>query len=329
MPSDGGFMGTQPVRVLEHNVLAWFEGKYPDFRSELEDIGKKFGTTRAIKYFCDEAPILGHQEGNMTPYITIDGGQIGIHETFLSYVWGLSYAFLVIFDEKIHGPQTRKQPAHGKPLGYFLSKGYAVLDYGLSLITEFRKWPPDLPNPEIYKSEDRYFVERTNAIYLAAVDFILCHELAHIACGHLEKQALHRGGNGTSLEIKEFEHEADKWALDCVSKGIQQPQRSLTAVGFGAVAGLGSLLFLNRDLTSRTHPDKNDRIRNVLSGLSLDDYHSLWGIAAAFYIAWDHRFSAGLHFSGEYETYRALVRAIDSQLESKKREKQERRIGLD
>jgi len=324
-------MGTQPVRVLEQNVLAWFEGKYSEFRAELEQIGKDFGTTRGIKYYCDEEPIRGDPQGDMTPYVQVEGGQIGIHETFLSYVWALSYASFVIFDEQFHGPRTGKQPEHGKPLGYFLENGYKVLNYGLSLITEFRKWPADLPNPDTYKGEDTHFPGRTNAIYLAAVDFILCHEVAHIACGHLRRlqEAEQSGQYITSREIKEFEIEADRWAVERVRKGIRPPERSKTAVGFGVVAGLGSLLFLNRELTSSTHPDKDDRIHNALLALSVDDLDSLWGIVAAFYAAWDRRFGVGIDYSGEYENYKALVDHIERQLDPLKRDEEVRRFGLD
>jgi hypothetical protein len=104
----------------------------------------------------------------------------------------------------------------------------------------------------------------------------------------------------------------------------------VTTVGFGAIAGLGSLLFLDRDLTSRKHPDKDECIRNVLSGLRIDDRDNLWGVAAAFYVAWDNLFTAGLELSAQYETYGALVRAIDTQLESRKADGgQERRLRLD
>jgi Peptidase U49 len=320
MPTDRGVAGTQPIRVLDNNVLDWFEGKYSGFHSELEDLGKQFGFARHIKYLCGEVPIFGGEGEDLIPYVTADTGQIAIHETFLSYVWGLCYAFLVLFDEEIHGPQTGKQPGHGNPLGFFRLKGYAMLDYALSLVRGFNKWPADLPNPESHNSEDKYYVKRANGIYLAAVDFILCHELAHIALGHLQKhkQAPYRQRGVSSREIKRLENAADKWAFDRILKGIRHPKRTLTTVGFGAIAGLGSLLLLNRNLTSQTHPDINDRIRSVLARLPIDPRDSLWGIAATFYFAWNNRFNGGLDFSRKYETYSALVEAIDSQLESRK-----------
>ncbi len=321
MRSDTKVIGTQPVKVLDYAVLEWFEGKYTEFRAELETIQSQFGVTRAIKYLCDEMPILGNQEGSLIPHITIGEGRITIHETFLSYVWLLSYAFLVIFDEKIHGPRTGKLPLHGKQIGYFYPKGDAALNYGLSLIEEFAKWPADIPNPEYPSSEDAFYVERANGIYVAAVDFILCHELGHVACHHLRKlnQSWRSRRPLTQAQSKKFELAADKWAFERVVKGIRPPQRTLTAVGFGAIVGLGSLLFLSQSLTSPSHPDSDHRIRILLSSLSLDPGDNLWGVVAAFYIAWNIRFSTGLDFSGHYEDYEALVRAIDRQLGSRKR----------
>jgi len=316
--------------VLEKNVLAWFEEKYPEFRQELEQIGREHGNVRTIKYFCDEAAMLGHMRGNMTPYVDSATGEISIHETFLSYVWGLSYAFLVIFDEQIHGPQIAKVPEHGKPLGHFVARAYSVLNYALSLLTDFQPWPEGLPNPEDYEDEDEFYVLRANAIYLAAVDFILCHELAHIACGHLRRlqNAFKQSQHITFHERRKLEQEADQWAFICVQKGIRG-ERTTTTVGFGAIAGLGSLLFLQPELTSRTHPDKDDRILNVLNGLSLDEKDSLWGIAAAFFLAWKEGFNGDINLPIEFDTYRELVLAIRSQLKSLKRQEEESRMGLD
>jgi hypothetical protein len=323
MLDDQEFISTQPVRVLEGNVLAWFEGKYPEFRQELEEIGRKYGNVRTIKYFCDEAPILGHKEGDMTPYVKIANGEIALHETFLSYIWALSYAFLVIFDERMQRPRIGKQPAHGMPLGHFVDQAYSVLDYGLSLLTEFHQWPKALPSPESYSADDKFYVERANGIYLAAVDFVLCHELGHIACGHLGR------ASSDPVEIKEFEQEADQWALARVRKGIRPPERTYTMVGFGAIAGLGSLLFLKRELTSDTHPDKDERIINVLTSLSIDDEDNLWGIAAAFFIVWNEYFKGDMDVSGEYNTYKDLIQAIREQLQPLKRHKENGRMRLD
>ena len=256
---------------------------------------------------------------------------IEIHETFLSYVWGLSYASFVLFDEEINGPHTGKRPEHGKSLGYFSSRAYAVFNHAMALRRDFREWPPHLPNPETFGEEDRHYIEKTNGIFLAAIDFILCHEVAHVSCGHLrtKRQAQSRGHFITSLEEKEFEWEADNWAIARVKRGIRSADRNTTVVGYGAIVGLGGLLFLNRNLTSRSHPDKNDRITNVLSMLSLPDLHNLWGIAATFYLLWDHAFQVGLNFPRDFASYKELVQWTNHQLQPLKLGEEEDRVGLD
>ena len=323
-------MGTQPVRVLEQEILGWFEGKYPEFRSELEQIISASGASRAIKYCCDEAPIITPNGDVLTPYV--ENGQICLHETFLSYLWALSYSIMVIFDEKLHGPKTGEQPPHGKPIGHFLQYGYDVLEYGLSLVKDYKSWPADLPNPDTnwYKGEDSYFPTRANGIYLAAVDFILCHEIAHVECGHLKKmaEAQSKGEYLTKQEIKAGEIEADAWALERVIRGVRDPTLR-TSVGFGTVAGLASILFLGTELTSSDHPDTDNRIRAVLEGLGEKKIGSLWGIAAAYYMAWSIHYKIGLYFKGEFDTYGDFVDEIERQLRDRKDSEEMRRLGFD
>ena len=326
-------IGNQPVRVLELNVLDWFEGKYPEFRSELEQIGAASGASRSIKYYCDEAPIRNPNGGVLTPHIAIKNGEIGLYETFLSYVWALSYSILVIHDEQLKGKMTGIQPLHRKPIGHFLQYGFDVLNFGLSLVEDYKPWPADLPNPDPkwYRGEDDFFPTRANGIYLAAVDFILCHEVAHVACGHLKKiaEAQSKGECLSRQEIKAVEAEADRWALKRVIRGINDTTRAKTTVGFGAVAGLASVLFLGTELTSDSHPDTDTRFRAVLEGLGEEKTGDLWGIVASYYIAWSTFYGVRLDFDGEFDTYCDLVDEIERQLQDRKVFEEMRGFGFD
>lgn len=319
--------GTQPVRVLEQNILYWFERKYPEFRSELEQLG-----VTSIKYYCDEMPISNPNGYKQTPHVT-DNGQICLHETFLSYLWALSYSIIVIFDEGLNGPKTGKLPSHGKPVGHFLQYGDDVLKYGVSLVKDYKPWPTDLPNPDLkwYKGEDSHFPTKANGIYVAAVDFILCHEVAHVACGHLKKmaEAKLKGEYLPKYEIKEGEIEADAWALERVIRGIRDPKRPKTTVYFGAIAGLASILFLGTELTSSTHPDTDNRIRTVLERLGGEKIDSLWGIAAAYYMAWSNCYKIGIDWQDEFDTYSDFVDEIERQLLDRKDSEEMRRLGFD
>ena len=298
------FLRTQPVLALNNSVEAWFERKYPEFLQELKDICGNYSNAGKITLFSNEMPMRCS-----LPYVKSDG-EIVLDETFLSYMWALSYGFMVIFDEKIHGPLTGKQPDHGKGLGHFLDRGYRVLEHGFRLLEGFQRWPQDIPNPENCNESDKYYVEKANGIYMAAADFVLCHELAHLACGHFNKQC--------EIPKKTLEQEADLCALTWVRKGIG-PDRSLTTVGFGAIVALSSPLFLDRRMVSDTHPDKDERIANMMTCLAVEDRGLLWGIAATFFLLWKERFNISLNISSEYETYKELFQDIVCQLQPLKR----------
>ena len=298
---DRDFQGKQPVRVLEHDLPAWFECKYPEFRQELKTKCQNHPNAGLIKYNIDEIPVRC-----ALPFVKRDG-EIVLYEVFLSYIWALSYAFVVIFDEGIHGPRAGIQPAHGMGLGRFLNGANKLFDYGLSLLDLFQSWPKELPSPETCNEVDTYYVEKANGIYLAAADFILCHEFAHIACGHFDKTS--------DTPSKMLEREADLIALEWVMNGIREPERPQTTVAFGAVAGLGSLIFLGRRLTSRTHPDIDERIANVMTRFPIEDRDNLWGIATVFFFLWKERFKVSLKFANEYDTYRVLFEDIIRQLQ--------------
>ena len=306
--TDYNFQGRQPVRVLENNVLAWFEEKYPEFRQELEDIFRYCSRGGEIELYRDEVSV----KDGIKAYVNPDG-KICLHETFLSYIWALSYSFMVIFDEEVHSLVIRQQPNHGKGIGHFVPKARKVLSYGFSLRNEFQRWPETLPNPENYNECDIYYVEKANGIYVAAVDFILSHEVGHIACDHFRKL------EKTPDKRKELEQEADLWALDRVLKGIKLPKRTKTTVGFGVIAGLGSLLFLNSKLTQHDYPDNDERIANIMTGLDIDDIESLWGVAVTFFLLWKEIFGIRLNISSEFNTYKEFFQDIICQLQPLKR----------
>ena len=295
------FQGRQPIRVLEHNISEWFECKYPDFPQELKKKCKNYPNAGVIKFNIDEIPVRC-----ALPYVKSDG-EIVLHEVFLSYIWAMAYAFVVIFDEAIHGPRAEIQPAHGMGLGRFLDEANKLFDYGHSLLDVFSAWHENYPNPENCTEVDRYYVEKVNGIFAAAADFIICHEFAHIACDHFAKT------NNTPRKM--LEREADRIALDWVMNGIREPERPRTTVAFGALIGLGSLLFLRLRLTSCTHPDIDERIANIITESAVEDRDNLWGIGTVFFFLWKKRFNVCLKIATEYDTYRELFEDIIRQLQ--------------
>ena len=149
---------------------------------------------------------------------------------------------------------------------------------------------------------------RAEYTWLLSISFYLT-KVGHIACDHFRKLGK------TPDKRKEFEQEADLWALSRVQKGIRSPKRSQTTVGFGVIAGLGSLLLLNKDLTQHDHPDNDERIANIMTGLNLNDIENLWGVAATFFWLWKEVFGVRLNISSEFNTYKEFFQDIICQLQ--------------
>ena len=325
-----GCIGLQPVRALEGSVLHWFETKYPEFVQELKDINVQWGLPGRINYYCDKVPIIAcDPQDSMIPHVD-ENGVIGLHETFMCYLWALSYGFLVVFDEDIHGPNLNESSGHGQPIGTYVPAAYDLLNYGARLLQKFSEWPPNLPDPEKSSAEDQYYVQRANGVYVAAADFILCHEVAHVACGHTEvlRKARLRGKTLPSHDVRQMEIEADAWALYRVMKGVTQTRTAMT-VKMGAISGLGSLLFLSSRISSHDHPDTDDRLTAVLSAMSADATDNAWGVASAYLMAWNQAFKKQLEIPVEVGTYKELYESIRLALESLKSEEVASRFILD
>jgi hypothetical protein len=314
-------IGHQPVRVLENAVLQWFEDKYPQFRAVLEQAGRSHGLDRHIRYYCDKEPVrAAFSSTTLTPFIDSRHRQICLFETFNSLLWAVSYATMIIFDEQVHGPRIAEEPAHGYGIGHFLDRAYRVYTFGLSLITKYSDWPINtLPNPLRYTEEDRFYVERANGIYVSAVDFIICHELAHATLGHLRLSPTSR------FEIRQLENEADQSAFACLRISTEH-NRPLTNAAFGAIAGLGACLLLSDHLSSTTHPDTDGRILAALQTLRVDAIHNLWGVASVPLLLWCSAHAPSIVLDGGYDTYGDMFVALLKKLEPLKTQEEIARI---
>jgi hypothetical protein len=85
--------GNQPIRVLENRIFNWFKETYPDFHEEV-DSEMEFNGLKGINIIYGDIAIPEVPEIN-------EAREIVFHETFLSYLWTLSYSLFVIFDEVV------------------------------------------------------------------------------------------------------------------------------------------------------------------------------------------------------------------------------------
>ena len=285
--------GLQPVRVLEQNIIHFFENAHPLFLNELKKLVNDSGLNPGISYIVDEKPLfIKDSDGDLnfrSPNVNIEK-RIEIQETFLSYLWIICYTLFVVYLEI--------DPSKNKLNNFHQSKYYKdalnLFKYGISLFNNFSKWDNNLPNPEIYNDEDKLYadyIEKTNAIFLYAVDFVLIHEVSHVKCHHIDFLKNHK--NITKEEIKKMEYEADKSATETLIEAMKDKENELT-ISLGFLSAICSLLLLSKEYTSSTHPDNDERIKISLEQLNIEEKHFLWNIAAVAILLWNDIYKIGL-----------------------------------
>jgi hypothetical protein len=293
--------GSQPVRVLQHNLTHGLENANPGFLTELKRLIAEEGLQPGISYRISDCPIVG-PKGSGSPSVRSSDKKIELPETFLSFMWGVAYTLVVVFSEMILKPAQIGRTV--KPDARSLEGADKLLKYATSLITDYSRWAIHaLPNPEFYDPQDDPYVEKTNGAFVPAVVFVLCHEAAHVALGHCTLDNL--GVYVPSMDSKLDETAADFYAIDTMRKNptdgrFQWPEAT------GIIAGLTSLLMLSKEVREDRHPDTDERLIAAVRRLDLPGESLLWGLGAAAIKLWDNHYNRGLVWPEESDSYKAL-----------------------
>lgn len=296
--------GTQPVRVLKHNLTHRLVERNETLIKQLHS---DFRLAKNIKYHIAELPLYDHQ----TPYID-EYGIINIHETFLSYIWAISYCMFVIYEEGIAIPDQLKRgiPTHKKHCPELIEIAKDLFGYAKSLIVVFSDWDKEnLPNPEYFdeQTEEGWYILRNNDLYVEVVNFILCHEIAHAELEHINKKI----NNVLSEEqIKQLELDADTRAIHLMLEKC----RNIRITELALIIGLASMLFSGNSLDGgKGHPDIDKRIENVISIISPKDDSSIWPLLVLFIKLWDEQFSFNFSHETHYNNYKELYYELINQ----------------
>lgn len=304
--------GSQPIRVLQHNITYQFETTNPTFTELSKTIIKDKGLQPGIAYHINNSAILDKVDGQaQTPFVN-GKGKITVHETFLSYVWCICYSMLVLYEEAI---AKTSQNQVSKTLIYEIDnqkieKAQELFDYAKTLITSYSEWDKnELPNPEIYSQDDVFFIERANGLFVYAMNFILCHEFAHIEKDHLEQ--LKQGKNSES-HILSFEKEAYERAMTLVLSGANENTKLSAEIG--VLVGLCSMLFFKQKSVTTTHPATDDRIHSLIEKAKPSNADAHWGIASLAFKLWDNQFMKNFNWPTEVHDLKELYELIREEI---------------
>lgn len=289
--------GEQPIRVLKHNLTTRLVERNEEY---IKSLHSDFRLNKEIKYHIANLPLVENQ----TPYID-ESGMINIHESYLSYVWCVSYYFFVLHEEGIAIPNSiyRNLPVHKSHNPELINEAKELFDYAKSLIRVFDSWEKEkLPNPEYYDEDTSqgWYILRNNDLFVESLNFILYHESAHAEFEHIKKIKSEKlDGN----EVKSLELEADTRAIELIlSNG-----RNRNASELGIVFGLASMLFFSNNLSGGSrHPNIDKRLENAIELFNLKDDSPIWTMLVLFLKVWSEQFGLGLKNQPAYNTYKEL-----------------------
>ena len=265
--------GELPVRGLVGILLDWFYELDEEFLLAYREEMRFNGLPEKISYRIDAAPISDQA------CVTQEKG-IELYETFLQYLWCLSYAGYVFFREGFMNPHMAGTFKGVLDVGNpFMKKAEAVLQLGLSLRTEYSPERFDgVPNPIEHDAIDKDHVEKANAIFAAAASFIIVHEFAHFYMGHVGTVAF-------GSQSKADESAADAYALHVIRQSMGKEQRRDVTHILGVTTALTSLMLLTPDLRGgEDHPDPDERLRCAVEILGVEDESQWAAISMGLYL---------------------------------------------
>jgi hypothetical protein len=270
------------IRALEHNITKAFERAVGVGLPQTISSGT---VRREIDFLIDEVPLR-------TPYADANTGKIAVQETYLSYIWAVFYALLVIQEEGItKALQARTFSGHVLFNTPTLIESRHLFQWALALRHSFVPWPGHLPNPSTCQSvgPSADYAGKVNALFIGATSYVLCHEYAHLINQHAQTIAKLRTiparvrSDADRALGKQIETEADTFARGCM-------QTSTDATGGTTQSAIAAVMlhcadmlsFLNPiDLKQSLHPDVDQRLLNSIHFAAPAGHaeNFLWGTA--------------------------------------------------
>lgn len=190
---------------------------------------------------------------------------IALHVHYLQTLWAFIYAFFVIYEEGVQRPLMNK--AFDGSIDYrppLLLRAGQLLAW---IATDDSAWPDNLPSPTYSEAGvEKEFADKANTIFIYAVAFLLHHEFAHVALGHLGVV----NAMQNDADKKQLEQEADEFAFSAlILQSDDEAHRR--SKGWSVLAPVLLSLYLTRDCTflfSTTHPFVHHRVDAMLKRLN-------------------------------------------------------------
>jgi hypothetical protein len=291
-------IGNMPVRVLENNILSWFQNITPDFLDDLTHEVEHNNFNNNIFYNIDEVKI--------TDVAEISGSkQIVIYENYNQFLWCICYLLIVLYYEVLIYPL--KENKYTGKIDQSNTKIKTAISSFNNAMNLFHRYENTSffqhPNPENYDEDEKKYVEEANGIYLSTMAFTLLHEFGHQYYGHLDYYP------ATNKERKKDEIYADDYAFDKMKNKFTSQKHDTFKVGI--IASICSFIFFDKSLKSdEIHPDPDDRLKILIEQMYLNDDDEIWWIASSAFVVWAKAYSVDLQLPKEVDNFKVIFECV-------------------
>ena len=258
-----------PVLTLEGNILWQFEN-LSDFGAKTLKMQVTKGTLSGeIVMDMSAAPPKGPRVTRQKAGIP----EMHVELSHLEMLWSFIYGWMVIYEEGVQKPLLYPTRVIDHETVKLIDRADKVLKWSASLRETYTPWPAGLPSPMHYDSErETWYGLKANFVFQKAVAYLLSHERAHVALGHLD--AMPNASNAGIL--LDMEKEADAAAYDALlGQSLDDSEKPSEA--WAMVSVLLSSFYLFRDpriaLLTSGHPALHHRVAHMIGRLALTDPH--------------------------------------------------------
>ncbi len=228
------------------------------------------------------------------------------NECFLCYLWCMCYYGLVSYEKAVVIHQQNKQNGVDNEIDReAIVIAEKAREYAMSLIKIYSEWPSEVPTPQEHDKDES--VNFANQLFLYAMNYIMCHETAHVVLEH-------RGELLGENSYKQ-EYDADLWAFDTI---LTPPYKdSELTVQMGILMGLCSMIMSSpRTDDVETHRSSFKRLKKYFEKINPEPTSQLYAMACLYICVWDISFLKGYDWSEQCDNYKEMYDNIYKQIVS-------------
>lgn len=287
------YLDRSPITNIRDHIAGSIVNIAPERQAEVADLLRQ----HQVQLVLDDRPGFVFTAGPSAA-----GNQIRASVQGLEFLWTLSFAYYVLYQEWKRNPGMTELDPSTSPR---TRNAVALLQWALenNVLGRRVEWPDSLPHPAVAQVSARLGSEPgdpevATELFLCASAWILHHELAHLRLQHPLVTT------NSVAEEREADQGATGWILD---SNPGEPRTLKRGLGVAvAVVALAVLQLENPTLSNagvpQTHPGVADRLFHALDHPAFGEDHQVFDfVVHSLKLHFDH---VGIKAEGEYDTAR-------------------------